>query len=108
MGERGSGTVWEIIEQAERLSLEDQLYLITVLAERARNTQRARAGRREWKEICGSAPYPQTGEDAQVWVSRARQEGDEVWARLEALGEEIARNWEGEKSAVEILAEIRR
>ncbi|MCX7855631.1 MAG: type II toxin-antitoxin system Phd/YefM family antitoxin [Anaerolineae bacterium] len=35
-------------------------------------------------------------------------DADEVWARLEALGEEIARNWEGEKSAVEILAEIRR
>lgn len=33
---------------------------------------------------------------------------DEVWARLEALGEEIAQNWESEKSAVEILAEIRR
>lgn len=33
---------------------------------------------------------------------------DEVWARLEALGEEIARNWQSEKSAVEILSEMRR
>jgi len=33
---------------------------------------------------------------------------DEVWARLEALGEEIARTWQSDKSAVEILSEIRR
>jgi len=33
---------------------------------------------------------------------------DEVWARLEALGEEIARTWQSDKSAVEILAEMRR
>jgi len=32
---------------------------------------------------------------------------DEVWARLEALGEEIARNWQSEKSAVEILCSMR-
>ncbi len=33
---------------------------------------------------------------------------DEVWARLEALGQEIAANWQSEKSAVEILSEMRR
>ncbi len=33
---------------------------------------------------------------------------DEVWARLEALGQEIAENWQSEKSAVEILSEMRR
>lgn len=33
---------------------------------------------------------------------------DEVWARLEALGQEIAQNWHSEKSAVEILSEMRR
>lgn len=32
----------------------------------------------------------------------------EVWARLEALGREIAQNWQSEKSAVEILSEMRR
>ena len=37
-----------------------------------------------------------------------RPDPDEVWARLEALGEEIARNWQSEKSAVEILSEMRR
>jgi len=34
--------------------------------------------------------------------------GDEVWARLEKLGEEIAKGWQSEKSAVEILSEMRR
>lgn len=33
---------------------------------------------------------------------------DEVWARLEVLGQEIAQNWQSEKSAVEILSEMRR
>ncbi len=35
-------------------------------------------------------------------------DANEVWARLEALGEEIARNWQSDKSAVEILSEMRR
>jgi prevent-host-death family protein len=33
---------------------------------------------------------------------------EEVWARLEELGKAIARNWQSEKSAVEILSEMRR
>ncbi len=33
---------------------------------------------------------------------------EEVWERLEALGQEIAQNWQSEKSAVEILSEMRR
>jgi prevent-host-death family protein len=33
---------------------------------------------------------------------------DEVWERLRQLGEEIGKGWESDKSAVEILSEIRR
>ena len=33
--------------------------------------------------------------------------GDEVWERLEKLGQELAEGWQNEKSAVEILAEMR-
>lgn len=33
---------------------------------------------------------------------------EDVWARLETLGQEIAQNWQSEKSAVEILSEMRR
>jgi hypothetical protein len=36
----------------------------------------ADAPRRSWSEIRGAAPYPLTGEDAQEWVSRSRQEDD--------------------------------
>ncbi|MFZ5819273.1 MAG: type II toxin-antitoxin system Phd/YefM family antitoxin [Chloroflexota bacterium] len=37
-----------------------------------------------------------------------KEESDEVWERLEKLGEEIAKGWQSEKSAVEILSEMRR
>lgn len=33
---------------------------------------------------------------------------DEVWERLLKIGEEIGKGWESEKSAVEILSEMRR
>ena len=33
---------------------------------------------------------------------------DEVWARLEEIGKELAKGWQNEKSAVEILSEMRR
>ena len=37
-----------------------------------------------------------------------QKKADEVWARLEELGNEIAKGWQNEKSAVEILSEMRR
>jgi len=33
---------------------------------------------------------------------------DEVWARLERIREELGKGWQSEKSAVEILSEMRR
>ncbi len=33
---------------------------------------------------------------------------DEVWARLEAIREALGQGWQSEKSAVEILSEMRR
>lgn len=36
------------------------------------------------------------------------EKGDEVWEQLEKLGEELAKNWQSDKSAVEILSEMRR
>jgi prevent-host-death family protein len=36
------------------------------------------------------------------------QKDDEVWERLEKLGKELAEGWQNEKSAVEILSEMRR
>lgn len=37
-----------------------------------------------------------------------KTDADEVWERLEKLGAEIAQGWQNEKSAVEILSEMRR
>ena len=72
-----SMTVVEIARQAELLAPEDQLYLIARLADKAQHAYRQTPPRRKWRDICGVAPYPLTGEDAQVWVSRSRVESDE-------------------------------
>lgn len=37
-----------------------------------------------------------------------KKSDDEVWERLMQLGEEISKSWKNEKSAVEILSEMRR
>ena len=37
-----------------------------------------------------------------------QQSADKVWERLMKLGEEIGQGWQNEKSAVEILSEMRR
>jgi len=37
-----------------------------------------------------------------------KTDADGTWARLEKLGQEIAKGWRNEKSAVEILSEMRR
>jgi len=70
--------VLEIVRQVETLSLEEQLSLIAFLAEKARQTYQPSKARRHWREICGAAPYPLTGKDAQAWVSHARQEDDQA------------------------------
>jgi len=67
----------ELVRKAEALTSDEQLLLIARLAEKMREDQRESGQRRKWREICGSAPYPLLGEDAQAWVSRTRSEGDE-------------------------------
>lgn len=32
--------------------------------------------RRKWRELCGIVDYPCLGEDAQVWISRNREEDE--------------------------------
>ncbi|MBV6395282.1 MAG: hypothetical protein HFACDABA_00857 [Anaerolineales bacterium] len=38
----------------------------------------------------------------------ARKTDDEVWERLLKIGEELGKGWQSDKSAVEILSEMRR
>lgn len=66
-----------LIKQAEALSPEEQLRLVAHLVEKVRAAYQPPRPRRKWAEICGAAPYPLLGEDAQAWVSRTRREDTE-------------------------------
>ncbi len=71
--------VGEIMKQAEMLSASEQLALAVLLIERARRDPAIETPtRKKWMDVAGIAPYPLTGEDAQDWVSRTRQEGDDT------------------------------
>ena len=71
--------VGEIMKQAEMLSASEQLALAVLLIERARRAPAmVTSVRKKWMDVAGIAPYPLTGEDAQDWVSRTRQEGDDT------------------------------
>lgn len=63
----------ELIRRTEGLSPEDRQRLLEHLS---RNVSSGKV-RRQWREIRGAAPYPLVDEDAQIWVSRNRSEGDE-------------------------------
>jgi hypothetical protein len=67
-------TLNELMAQADRLTLDEQLRLAAYLVERART---GRTQRRKWREIRGLAHPSLLGEDAQTWVSRSRLDADE-------------------------------
>ncbi|HAG80521.1 MAG TPA: hypothetical protein DCL61_04955 [Cyanobacteria bacterium UBA12227] len=67
----------ELIANAEKLFLDEQLQLVTKLLERIRqNYALAEKPRPRWSDICGAARYPLVGEDAQAWVLKTRSESD--------------------------------
>lgn len=74
-------TLQQLKQQADTLTLEEQLELIAYLAEKARQAQPTNKPRQKWSEIRGLASAPALGEDAQTWVSRTRQEADEYRKR---------------------------
>lgn len=67
-----------LVRQAETLSIDDQLLLLARLAENMRQQWQPPATRRKWSEIRGIVQAPMVGEDAQAWVSRTRQEGEQA------------------------------
>lgn len=67
----------ELKEKAEQLSPEKNVDLIVHLLNKVRTARMGSGSRSKWSEICGKALCPLTGEDAQVWVTRARKESDE-------------------------------
>jgi hypothetical protein len=66
-----------LLKQAEQLAPEEQLELISSLANYLKTPQTSPQPQQKWSDLKGIAPYPLTGEDAQEWVSRTRREGDE-------------------------------
>jgi hypothetical protein len=70
-------TYEQALEEASRLSVEDQLRLIGNLAERLRSTCAAPETRRPISDFFGVAPNSDRVEDAQAWVSRMRNESDQ-------------------------------
>jgi hypothetical protein len=70
-------TLQQLKQQADTLTLEEQLELIAYLAEKARQAQPTTKPRQRWSEIRGLVFTPALDEDAQTWVSRTRREADE-------------------------------
>ena len=67
-----------LTEQSEQLSADEQLMLAMRLIERVRQCAPAQPKpQRKWSDMQGVFAHPLAGEDAQGWVTRTRQEGDE-------------------------------
>ena len=74
-------SIEELLQQARNLTPEEQLQLVASLVNNIREQYTTTALSPRWSDIRGTAPYPLTGEDAQDWVSRTRQEDDTVRAQ---------------------------
>jgi hypothetical protein len=72
-----TSTLDELLRKADALTSDEQLWLITQLAEKVRAARPGAKPRRKWREIAGTAPYPLAGEEAQDWVTRTRLEATE-------------------------------
>ena len=64
-----------LLQQAETLPPDEMLDLASQLMDRAKQRVSATQSRRNWSELAGIVTYPFLGEDAQLWVSRERHEG---------------------------------
>ncbi len=70
-------TLETIMQQAEQLSVDEQLQLLARLAERVQRQHATSVLQpHTWISLRGLATYPFFGEDAQTWVSRSRQESE--------------------------------
>ena len=68
-------SVEDVLKQAARLSPEERLMVATRLIEGVRHVIPAGASKPlKWRNLRGRLPYPAFGEDAKVYVSRARRE----------------------------------
>lgn len=66
-------TLDNLMQQANSLTVAEQLLPASYLVDRARTAYLQSAERRKWGEIRGRAQLLPAGEDAQEWVSRTRR-----------------------------------
>ena len=66
----------DLLQQADNLSVEEQLSLIAHLVEKVRQSTMAPKPKRKWSELRGLVTEPALGEDAQTWISRTRHSAD--------------------------------
>jgi hypothetical protein len=64
-----------LLKQVENLSYEERLELIRAVAQKLKMQQTI--PQRKVNEFRGIVQHPFFGEDAQAWISRTRQEGDD-------------------------------
>ena len=67
----------ELMEKSNKLTPDEKLQLIAHLTNNMQDNGHQPQKRYSWHDIRGAVPYPFFGEDAQDWISRTRQEGDE-------------------------------
>lgn len=68
----------QILQDIEQLTPEEQIEVLNHTAEHLkRRTATDHSPQRKWLDMAGTMPYPLMGEDAQVWVTRTRQESQE-------------------------------
>lgn len=65
------------IERAEVLTPQERWQLINHLMTQALRQMPGAKPHHRWEDLIGLLPYPALGEDAQVYISRTRREGDE-------------------------------
>lgn len=70
-------TLQDIMIESVNLSADEKLRLATFLIEQARSTPTQEKTEVNWSDIMGALPYPMVDEDAQVWVSKMRDEWEE-------------------------------
>lgn len=70
-------TLQDMMIESVNLSADEKLRLATFLIEQARATPNQETIEVNWTDIMGTMPYPMVGEDAQVWVSKMRDQWEE-------------------------------
>jgi len=63
----------QILQRAGNLTPSERLLVASRLIQGVRNEMPTRKSRRKWRDAAGILPYPALGEDAQIYISRARR-----------------------------------